>query len=255
MPLWNLAATDPTPLTRSAFFHDGLITDLDEAALAEAMRSGMTRISWPRTEATLDAIVDFVRHQAPPASPFSSDLPEDDPFHVDAAQVARGAEIFARDCASCHAADGPRARTVIPLTEIAEDRHRIDAWTEPARDALAAYESGYDWGFEHVQKFEGYTAMPLDGLWLRGPYLHNGSVPNLRTLLAPPEERPIEFWVGSDLVDARNGGFVSTEDGDPVRDTGATTPSLPGNANAGHAWGTDLGPAAKDALLAYLKTL
>ena len=28
--------------------------------------------------------------------------------------------------------------------------------------------------------------MPLDGLWLRGPYLHNGSVPTLRDLLAPP---------------------------------------------------------------------
>ena len=25
--------------------------------------------------------------------------------------------------------------------------------------------------------------MPLDGLWLRAPYLHNGSVPDLRALL------------------------------------------------------------------------
>ena len=27
--------------------------------------------------------------------------------------------------------------------------------------------------------------MPLDGLWLRAPYLHNGSVPTLRDLLEP----------------------------------------------------------------------
>ena len=31
--------------------------------------------------------------------------------------------------------------------------------------------------FRHFRKTDGYANMPLDGLWLRAPYLHNGSVP------------------------------------------------------------------------------
>ena len=41
--------------------------------------------------------------------------------------------------------------------------------------------------------------MPLDGIWLRAPYLHNGSVPTLRDLLRPPDERPVVFYRGYDV--------------------------------------------------------
>jgi hypothetical protein len=128
-------------------------------------------------------------------------------------------------------------------------------WTPEARDRYLAYSPDYAWGFRYFEKTEGYVAVPLNGLWLRGPYLHNGSVPNLRALLDPPEARPAVFWRGSDLVDTANGGFVSTEDGDAVRRPWRYDTVLPGNSNAGHLWGTDLLPADKDALLAYLKTL
>ena len=37
---------------------------------------------------------------------------------------------------------------------------------------------GHPWKFSHFRKTEGYANMPLDGLWLRAPYLHNGSVPD-----------------------------------------------------------------------------
>ena len=37
---------------------------------------------------------------------------------------------------------------------------------------------------------DGYVAQPLVGVWLLGPYLHNGSVPTLRDLLSPSEQRP-----------------------------------------------------------------
>jgi hypothetical protein len=44
---------------------------------------------------------------------------------------------------------------------------------------------------------QGYVAGPLDGLWARAPYLHNGSVPTLRHLLAPrnPESRRPQAFV------------------------------------------------------------
>ena len=40
-------------------------------------------------------------------------------------------------------------------------------------------------GVQAFRKTNGYVAAPLDGVWLRGPYLHNGSVPSLHDLLEP----------------------------------------------------------------------
>ena len=95
--------------------------------------------------------------------------------------------------------------------------------------------------------------MPLDGIWLRAPYLHNGSVPDLRSLLFP-EERPATFFRAYDVYDWDRVGFVSRGAGaerEGVRlDTGE-----PGNANTGHRYGADLPTADKLALLEYLKTL
>ena len=39
--------------------------------------------------------------------------------------------------------------------------------------------TGKPWKFSHFRKTKGYANMPLDGVWLRAPYLHNGSVPTL----------------------------------------------------------------------------
>ena len=55
----------------------------------------------------------------------------------------------------------------------------------------------------------GYCSPPLDGLWMRAPYLHNGSVPTLRDLLTIPVARPSVFWRGYDVYDYQNVGFVS----------------------------------------------
>jgi hypothetical protein len=51
--------------------------------------------------------------------------------------------------------------------------------------------------------------MLLDGIWLRAPYLHSGSVPTLRDLLRPPEERPKVFFRDCDVYDYVNLGMVS----------------------------------------------
>ena len=63
--------------------------------------------------------------------------------------------------------------------------------------------------FTHFRKTNGYANQPLDGIWLRGPYLHNGSVPTLRDLLEPPERRPAVFYRGYDVFDQAKVGFVS----------------------------------------------
>ena len=100
----------------------------------------------------------------------------------------------------------------------------------------------------------GYVPPLHDGLWLRGPYLHNGSVPTLADLLEVPEARPKRFWRGYDVVDPVRVGFVSS--GPEAERSG--TPydvTAPGNGNAGHTYGTTLPAEDKRALLEFLKTL
>jgi processive rubber oxygenase RoxA-like protein len=116
---------------------------------------------------------------------------------------------------------------------------------------------GYDWNFTGFRKQDGYLATTLDGLWLNGPYLHNGSVPTLRALLAAPAERPKAYLRGGDVIDGKNGGFVS-----PGCDPSAPAPprglcydtKIAGNGNGGHEYGTTLTASEKDDLLAYLLT-
>jgi hypothetical protein len=107
----------------------------------------------------------------------------------------------------------------------------------------------------------GYVSPLLDGIWLRAPYLHNGSVPTLHDLLNPPNERPQTFHRGYDVFDPVKIGFREP----PPRPTGpngtSTEPHFlfdtreKGNGNQGHTYGTQLSSQDKEKLLEYLKTL
>jgi hypothetical protein len=255
MPLWdlNLVAGDST---RQYSLHwDGLSTSLRETAIAGAIGDGMTYEGFAGATPTLDRVIDFIRLQKPPPSPFSPARAPGDPYHVDQAEVEAGKALYETHCASCHEPGGARFRTVISATELGTDRHRVDMWTEAAKDRYTDYrEGGYTWGFHAFHKTNGYLANELTGLWLRGPYLHNGSVPTLSDLLAPPDGRPATFFRGYDLVDPLKGGFVS--EGTPAERYGTRYDTAsPGNGNGGHLYGTDLPDDDKQRLLAFLKTL
>ena len=127
-------------------------------------------------------------------------------------------------------------------------------WTANSATAYNAYGEGHSWKFSNFRKTAGYTATPLDGIWLTGPYLHNGSVPTLADLLEPVEARPKKFWRGYDLIDTARVGFVSS--GPEAERAGTPLDvTLEGNSNAGHTYGTDLSAEEKRALLEYMKTL
>jgi hypothetical protein len=255
MPLWDLNRL--TDGTRVYSLHwDGLNTDLRETAVSGAIGDGMTYQTYARATPTLNEIIDFIRLQKPPAAPFSAARDAGDPYHVGATDVEQGKALYRAHCAGCHDPDGARFRTVISATELGTDRHRIDMWTEAAKERYSNYEQGvYDWGFHAFQKTNGYLANELTGLWLRGPYLHNGSVPTLRDLLAPAAARPKRFYRGYDLIDPANGGYVS-QAGTPAERFGTLYDTAsPGNANGGHLYGTDLPDQDKEHLLAFLKTL
>jgi cytochrome c553 len=256
MPLWGMNTVTLDTSRQYSLHWDGLNSNLRETAVAGAIGDGMDYQGYKVAQPTLNRIIDFIRLQQPPPSPFSATRSADDPYHVDEAQVQQGKALYQDHCASCHEPGGARFRTVIPASEIGTDRHRIDMWTEAAKDRYTNYNAGdYDWGFHEFHKTNGYLANELTGLWLRGPYLHNGSVPTLRDLLQPPDQRPERFYRGYDLVDPANGGFVSQAGTLAERLGTLYDTTTPGNGNGGHLYGTDLSDQDKQRLLAYLKTL
>lgn len=93
-------------------------------------------------------------------------------------------------------------------------------------------------------------AGPLMAMWATGPFLHNGSVPNIYELLSPPAERSKVFWVGSREIDVVKLGFESVERPGLFRyDT-----AVPGNSNQGHAKpATPYGHDERMAVIEYLK--
>jgi hypothetical protein len=79
----------------------------------------------------------------------------------------------------------------------------------------------------------------------------------LRALLEPAPSRPKTFYRGDDVYDQENVGFASNVAEEKGRRYFRYDTSVEGNSNAGHegpAYGTQLPPAEKAALLEYLKT-
>ncbi|MEQ8958260.1 MAG: c-type cytochrome, partial [Coleofasciculus sp. C2-GNP5-27] len=148
-----------------ALHWDGLETSLTETVNTGAIGDGATKESI--NIEGLKRVEDYIRQLPPPKYPYT----------IDQGLAAKGSQIFERNCATCHAFGGERTGTVIPIDEIGTDRYRLDMWTQAAADAYNEFAEGYDWDFDQLRKTNGYVAVALDGLWLRAPYLHNGSVP------------------------------------------------------------------------------
>ncbi len=143
---------------------------------------------------------------------------------------------------------------MVPIADIGTDPERLDSFSAELADFQNMLGAGRPWALQRFKKTNGYANSPLDGAWLRAPYLHNGSVPTLRDLLEPSADRPEVFYRGYDVYDFEDVGFVS-QGPDAEREGFRFDTSEPGNGNQGHEYGVDLGQAEKDALLEYMKTL
>ncbi|WP_437586361.1 c-type cytochrome [Sorangium sp. So ce1000] len=227
---------------------DGNNTSVSERNVSAAFGAGATRedVDLPR----IYRIKRWLDGLPAPAFPFKQS--------ADPAQLERGKALFEKRCASCHAFGGAYVGKVVPIDEIGTDEHRLNSYTTKLQQIQLAYGKGYDWEFKHFQKTDGYANQPLDGIWARAPYLHNGSVPTMWDLLTPAERRPRRFYRGHDVYDPVRLGFrtdVREIEGRPafLFDT-----ALPGNSSKGHTgerYGTELPDSDKWALIEYLKTL
>jgi mono/diheme cytochrome c family protein len=240
--IWNLKKYDRegTTMNWAGDSHDAYSVIIDSAlgvigAAPKNKSEFLEEVRW---------LQQYLREKAPPKFPFP----------INDTLAASGKSVFDANCASCHASDKTGKR--MPLDAVDTDPERI--WTWNKDNAIAANKVVRGFGIDRKGLVEapldGYNAPFLDGLWLRAPYLHNGSVPTVRDLLTAPESRPKVFWRGYTLYDPVNLGFVSqSEEAKIVGTRFDTTERAAGNQ--GHAFGTNLSPGDKDALIEYLKTL
>jgi len=222
---------------------DGNNTSVDERNKSAALGAGVTpaTIDLPR----IQRVADWLWELPPPAYPYKINEP----------LAASGEPLFQSNCASCHAFGGKQTGKVVPIQEIGTDPYRLDSYTYETLSNQNTLYTGYPWRFKNFRKTDGYANAPLDGIWLRAPYLHNGSVPTLRDMLEVPEKRPKEFYRGYDVSDREKVGFVSDVAEENGKKYFKFDTTLPGNSNSGHLYGTELSPADKDALVEYMKKL
>jgi hypothetical protein len=224
-----------------ALHWDGLETSLTETVNTGAIGDGASRkaIALPG----LQRVEQYITQLDPP----------DYPFEINSSLADRGKPIFDNNCASCHAFGGERIGTVIPISEIGTDRHRLDMWTQAGADTYNEYAKDYEYDFDNLRKTDGYVAVSLDGLWLKAPYLHNGSVPYLQDILETPENRTKVFYRGYDVYDPQKVGFIA--EGSEAEIGFKYDTSVTANSNQGHLYGIDLPSKDKAELIEYLKTL
>ena len=229
---------------------DGDNDSVDERNLSAALGAGVTPVTVDHDN--LKRVREWIWTLPPPVYPYP----------IDQALAGRGEPLYQQHCQDCHAdhrfrdgvVSGSRVGKVVPIAAIGTDRHRLDSYTITfAMNQYSLYPDS-PYRFTHFRKTEGYANHPLDGIWLRGPFLHNGSVPTLRDLLDAPEQRPAVFYRGYDVFDRAKVGFVSDV---PAADGQSFTrydTTVPGNSNRGHVYGTTLTDEEKRAIVEYLKT-
>lgn len=226
---------------------DGNNTSIDERNKSAALALvAPTTINFP----SVFRVRDWLLEVPPPRYPYA----------INQELANKGEKLYQNNCASCHAFNGVKVGTVEPIAEIGTDRGRLDSYTyELASNQYTLFEgvtfNGEDQRFTKFRKTNGYANMPLDGVWLRSPYLHNGSVPTLRDLLEKPENRPQVFYRGYDVFDQEKVGFVSNVAEENGQQYFKYETTLPGNSNQGHVYGTNLSSEDKDALVEYMKKL
>jgi hypothetical protein len=275
--IWNQA------VRRDMQLHwDGNNTSLFERNISAAIGAGVTpeSIDMPRVE----RIATWLQHLEPPKNPFGAEP---------AADVEGGKQLYVQHCENCHGLPekqwhADRVGKVEALASIGTDPSRFLSYTYSFIANQWSIGTDHSWRFQHFTKTDGYANMPLDGLWARAPYLHNGSVPTLRDLLAKPPteaedvlqarvaelrrggdarveqsvrdarsngERPLVFFRGDDVIDPTNVGFSSDRASEGRRHHYLYDTTREGCHNSGHVYGTTLSAPDKERLLAFLKTL
>jgi RoxA-like, cytochrome c-like len=181
------------------------------------------------------------------------------PKPIDKKLADKGQLIFEQYCMDCHGTYGKDES--YPNLLIPEEVIRTDSALYSSNYSSPQFVNWFNQSWfttgDHPAKlvpFRGYIAPPLDGIWATAPYLHNGSVPSLETLLKS-KSRP-KYWSRDFKNPQYNidspGWKYKTESAVVNKETYNTT--LKGYSNAGHTFGDKLTNEERTALIEYLKT-
>jgi hypothetical protein len=229
---------------------DGNNDSVDERNRSASLGTGATPVTLDY--ANLKRVRDWIWTLPPPKYPFP----------IDEKLAAKGEGLYRQDCADCHAdhrfRDGvvenaSKIGTVVPIEKIGTDPYRLNSYTLTFASNQYSLYPDSPYRFTHFRKTYGYANQPLDAIWARAPYLHNGSVPTLRDLLDPPNTRPKVFYRGYDVYDEAKAGFKTDVADEGGRKYFKYDTSLPGNGNGGHEYGTNLSDDDKKAIVEYMK--
>jgi len=246
--LWN-----QRPREGMELHWDGNNDSLDERNLSASLGAGVTPVTIDHP--ALARVKQWTLTLPPPEYPFT----------VDADLATRGETLYRAHCVRCHAdarfrtagvvEPGWQVGRVVPLADIGTDAGRWKSYTFLFASNQYSLYPDSTYRFTHFRKTAGYANHPLDGIWVRAPYLHNGSVPTLADLLEPAEARPKAFYRGYDVYDPVKVGFRTDVAEEGGRKYFRYDTTLPGNGNGGHLYGVKLPQADKKAIVEYMKRL
>jgi len=185
------------------------------------------------------------------------------PMPVDATLAARGKTVFEATCADCHGTygdGGTYPNLMIPVEEVGTDATLGSGAAQFADRFVDWFAQSFYGQTARLEPKPAYYAPPLDGIWATAPFLHNGSVPSLATLL-DSSKRPA-FWKRR-AADGEGNDFDPVEVGwqyDAVAQPASPSTIVydttqPGYGNGGHTYGDVLSDADRAAVIEYLKTL
>jgi hypothetical protein len=174
--------------------------------------------------------------------------------------VKEGGMLFVQHCAKCHGSYGSGGKypnLLIPESVIGTDSLLFKSNYQSPQFVDWFNNSWFAQGGHpaKLEPFNGYIAPPLDGIWITAPYLHNGSVPDLESLLNS-RERP-KYWsrdFDNPQYNYETPGWKYQVHDNPEGSNVYNT-MLPGYGNYGHTFGDQLSSRERKAIIEYLKTL
>ncbi len=182
------------------------------------------------------------------------------PKEINKKMAEEGKDIFNVTCSRCHGTygdDGKYPNLLIPESIIQTDPALYSSNYSNPQFVKWFNNSWFTTGEygARLVPYEGYIAPPLDGIWVTAPYLHNGSVPDLASLLNS-KLRPT-YWKRNFTTPEYNyetPGWVY-EKTTAANDKETYNSKLKGYGNGGHYFGDKLSEKERKAVIEYLKTL
>ena len=182
------------------------------------------------------------------------------PYQIDQGLAEHGKNIYSINCSKCHGTYGKEnsyPNLLIPESIIQTDSLLFKANHQNPQFIDWFNKSWFAQGElpARLVPSSGYVAPPLDGVWATAPYLHNGSVPTLETLLNSAV-RPT-YWKRNFEKPNYNYQSVGWDYETLQEPNGKKTynTTLKGYNNQGHFFGDHLSTNDRKALIEYLKTL